>query len=177
MKKHILPFTVLALVACSGDSTDTGEDKVDVEDPAEVLDPDGDGMAEGSVDGVVAAVSFELAEPLPELPFRVAATDDAAMLDVIDALSLVVSSPRSGASVSLSEGKLVAGPPAAAGEWSVELAEDRKSFEVSWYNATVGGLTMKAGQDYDVMYSLGDNCCVKSFGDTVMPFRLDAGPE
>jgi hypothetical protein len=175
MKKHTLLFTILSVAACSGDTTNTGDDKVVVEDPAEVLDPDGDGAAEGSVDGMVAAVSFELAEPLPEIPFRVAATDDAAMLDVIDALSLVVSSPRSGVSVSLAEGTLVAGTPMAAGQWSVELAEDRMSFELSWYNGTTSGLTMKAGEDYDVMYSLGDNCCVDAFGDTAMKFRLDAG--
>lgn len=175
MRKHLLPFTVLAIVACSGDSTPTDDDKVAIEDPAEVLDPDGDGVAEGAVEGDVATMSFELAEPLREISFRVAATEDAAMLDVIDALSLVVSSPRSGASVSLSEGKLVSGRPAAAGEWSVDLADDRMSFEVSWYNATLGGLTMKPGQSYDVMYSLGDNCCLESFGETVMTFRLD-GP-
>ena len=174
MKKNTLLFTVLAVVACSGDSTDTGDDdKVAVEDPAEVLDPDGDGAAEGSVDGEVAAVSFELAEPIPELPFRVSATDDAAMLDIIDALSIVVSSPRSGTSVSLSEGKLVSGMPAAAGEWSVELADDRMSFEISWFNGTIGGLSMQPGQDYDVLYSLGDNCCMDSMPETTMKFRVD----
>jgi hypothetical protein len=173
MKKHTLLFAALAAVACSADSADTGEGKVDVEDPAEVLDPDGDGAAEGSVAGEVAAVSFELAEPLPEIPFRVSATDDAAMLDVIGAFSLVVSSPRSGTSVSLAEGTLVAGAPMGPGEWSVELADDRMSFEVSWFNGTTSGLTMKAGEDYEVLYSLADNCCMASFSDTTVKLRIE----
>jgi hypothetical protein len=174
MKKHTFLFTVLAIAACSEDTPSDNGDKVVIEDPAEVLDPDGDGVSEGSVEGDVAAISFELTEPLPEIPFRVAATEDAAMLDVIDALTLVVSSPRSGVSVSLAEGTLVAGPPAAPGEWSVELADDRMAFELSWYNGTTSGLSMKAGHEYDVLYSLGDNCCMDAFEDTTMKFRVDA---
>lgn len=171
MKTHTLLFTVLAAAACSGDTTnDSGDMKVGVDDPAEVLDPDGDGTAEATVEGQVATVSFELAEPLPEMPFRLSATVDAAMLDVIDALSLVVSSPRSGTSVSLAEGELVEGPPAGPGQWSVELADDRMSFEVSWFNGTAGGLTMKSGESYDVLFSLGDNCCMESFTDHTTKF-------
>jgi hypothetical protein len=173
MKKHTLLFAAIILAACSGDATESGVTKVHVDDPATVLDPDGDGAAQGSVEGHVAAMSLELDEPLPEVDFRIAGTEDGAVMDVADALSLVVSSPRSGISVSLADGELVAGPPAKAGEWSIDLSDDRMVFDVSWFNETSGGLTMKVGQDYDVVYSLGDNCCISSFGDTIMKFTVD----
>ncbi|MBL8943740.1 MAG: hypothetical protein JNK45_11350 [Myxococcales bacterium] len=172
MKKHTLLITAF-LGACSGDTTESGVAKVAVDEPTELLDADGDGAAKGTVDGDVAELTFELGEPLPEIAFRVDGTEDAAVLDVVDALSFVVSSPRSGVTATLEDGELVAGPPDAAGEWSVELADDRMSFTVSWYNETRSGLTMKSGETYDTVFSLDDNCCVAAFPATSMPFTLD----
>ncbi|MBC8067916.1 MAG: hypothetical protein IAG13_06235 [Deltaproteobacteria bacterium] len=173
MTKHTLLLIALFSSACSGDASEATVTKVDVEDPATVLDPDGDGAAQGTVEGEVAAISLELEEPLPEIDFRVDGTDDAAVMDVASALSLTVSSPRSGISVSLGDGELVAGPPSKAGEWSIELSDDRLVFDVSWFNESKGGLTMKTGEEYDLVYSLGDNCCIKSFDDTAMNFTVD----
>ncbi|HWB81575.1 MAG TPA: hypothetical protein VG755_41725 [Nannocystaceae bacterium] len=171
MKKHTLLFAAVCLAACSNDAAESGVAKVDIEDPATVLDPDGDGTAEAEVEGSIATMSFELAEPLPEIPFRVAGTMDGAVMDLVDAFSLVVSSPRSGITVSIAEGELVDGPPKGPGEWSVELSDDRTVLDYSWYNETKGGLTLKSGEEYDVVYSLDDNCCVSSFGDTTMKFK------
>ncbi len=173
MKKYTLLFAAVSIAACSGDATESGGAKVDIEDPATVLDPDGDGAAQGTVEGAVATMSFELAEPLPEIPFRVAGTEDGAVMDVVAALTFVVSSPRSGTSVSLAEGEMVAGEPKKAGEFAVELSDDRMTFDISWYNETKGGLTMKPGQEYDVVYSLDDNCCITSFESTTMKFKID----
>jgi hypothetical protein len=173
MKKHILLFAAVSIAACSNDATESGVAKVDVEDPATVLDPDGDGKAEGAVDGNVATMSFELAEPLPEIPFRIAGTEDGAIMDVVAALTLVVSSPRSGVSANLSDGTMVAGAPKGPGEWSVELSDDRTVFAISWFNETASGLTMKSGEDYDVVYSLDENCCVDAFEDVTMKFFVD----
>jgi hypothetical protein len=161
MTKHTLIFAALVLAACSGDSTESTKGKVAVEDPSTMLDPDGDGEAEAVVEMDVASVAFELDEPLPEIDFRVDGTEDAAVMDVMDALTIVVSSPRSGVSASLADdGEMVAGAPQGPGEWSVELSDDRMTLTFSWFNATASGLTMKSGEPYDVLFSLGKNCCV-----------------
>jgi len=174
MSKYTLLLAALALPACSSDSTESTKGKVEVEDPATVLDPDGDGEAEAIVEMDVASVAFELAEPLPEIDFRIDGTEDAAVMDVISALSLVVSSPRSGVSVSLADdGEMVSGMPSAAGEWSVELSDDRRTLTFSWFNATASGLTMKSGEPYDVLYSLADNCCVAEFDETAITMVVD----
>lgn len=171
MKKHTLLFAAVMMAACSNDAAESGVAKVDIEDPATVLDPDGDGAAEADVQGDVATMSFELAEPLPEIPFRVAGTMDGAVMDMVAAFSLVVSSPRSGVTASIADGELVEGPPSGPGEWSVDISDDRTVLAFSWYNETKGGLTLKTGEEYDVVYSLDDNCCVSSFGDTTMKFK------
>jgi hypothetical protein len=174
MSKHTLLLAAFALAACSGDSTESTKGKVDVDDPATVLDPDGDGEAEAVVEMDVASVAFELAEPLPEIDFRVDGTEDAAVMDVMGALSLVVSSPRSGVSVSLADdGEMVSGMPEAPGEWSVELSDDRKTLTFSWFNATASGLTMKSGEPYDVLWSLGDNCCISEIDETAIKMVVD----
>lgn len=173
MKKPTLLFAAL-IGACSSDTTDSGVAKVDIDDPTEVIDPDGDGASNVAVEGDVASVAFTLGEPLPEISFRKDGTEDAAVMDVVAALSVVVSSPRSGISVSLADdGELVAGPPSGVGEWSVELSDDRTEFTISWFNETRGGLTMKPGEPYDAVYSLDDNCCIDAIPDTTMPVKVD----
>jgi hypothetical protein len=172
MKKHTLLITAF-LGACSGDTTESGVAKVAIDEPTDLLDDDGDGAAKGTVDGDVAELTFELGDPLPEIAFRIDGTEDAAVLDVIDALSLVISSPRSGVTATLDDGELVAWPPDAPGEWSVVLADNRRSFVVGWYNETRSGLTMKSGETYDTVFSLDDNCCVASFPATSLAFTLD----
>jgi len=174
MKKHsiLFAFAFSALLgACSGDTTESGVAKVEVEDPAALLDPDGDGEAEATIEGEVATLTFELGEPLPEVEFRIDGTEDGAVLDIVDALSLVVSSPRSGVSASLADGEFVAERPTGPGEWSVELADDRMSFAVSWFNETRSGLTMKSGESYDVVFSVGTNCCLRAFEDTTIAIK------
>ncbi len=174
MKTPTFLLTALLLGACSGESTESGVAKVDIEDPSTVLDPDGDGEAVAAIEDDVASIEFEIADPLPEISFRIDGTEDAAVLDLVDALSVVVSSPRSGISASLvDDGELVPAPPAGAGEWSIELSDDRTRFTFSWYNETRAGLTMKKGEKYDVVFSLGDNCCVSSVPDTTQRVTAD----
>jgi hypothetical protein len=174
MTKYTLILAALTFAACSGDSTESTNGKIDIEDPDTVLDPDGDGEAEAVVEMDVASVAFELSEPLPEIDFRIDGTEDAAVMDLMDALTIVVSSPRSGVSVSLgADGEMVAGEPKAAGEWSVELSDDRMTLTFSWFNETASGLTMKSGEPYDVLYSLGENCCVSKIPDTTMTMVVD----
>ncbi|MFO0636713.1 MAG: hypothetical protein U0168_28095 [Nannocystaceae bacterium] len=173
MKKFTLAIATLVTVACSEDTTDSGVAKVDVTDPAAMLDPDGDGQASAKVEGDVASMDLELDDPLPELPFRIDGTEDAAVLDVVAALEIVVSSPDSGTSVSLtSDGTMVPSPPSGPGEWSVELSDDRRKLTFTFYNETREGLTLKVGKAYDVVYSLGENCCVGEVPATSTTFKL-----
>lgn len=168
MKKTTLAIAALCTFACSGDTTESGVAKVDVEDPATVLDPDGDGQADAVVTDDVASMTFTLTDPLPDLGYRSDGSMDEALLDVLDSFDLVVSSPRTGVTASLTaDGTLVPPDPSGPGEWSVDISDDRKEFTVSWYNETRSGLHMTAGETYDMTWSLGDNCCINRVGDTV----------
>ena len=185
MRRHIaLSFLSAALFigGCGDDITPSGSDKVDSDEQEMTLDPDGDGVAEGQEAGELAAMSFELSEPLPEIAEAEQgdgvhrsfdATRDIAMEDIADALDVSVSSPRTGVSVSLTaDGMLVPAPPSGPGEWSVTLDDSRTEFEIQWFNASGGGSQIQPGQRYDVVYSLGSNCCMEAISDTSIEFYL-----
>ena len=189
MKKSSAILMATLLAACGGDSTSSSSGKVGSNPQQQQmnLDPDGDGTAQGDIKGNEAVISFSFDQPLPVLAgdqvgqneiFRSSdGSEDAAVLDIVSALDIVVSSPRSGVSVSLmSDGMLVAAPPSAPGEWSILLDDDRMGMELEWYNETTTGLSLKAGESYSVMYSLGDNCCVDSIEPTSMKFELTPSP-
>lgn len=185
MRRHIaLSFlsTALFIGGCGDDITPSGSEKVDSDEQEMTLDPDGDGVAEGQEQGELAAMSFELSDPLPEISAAEQgdgvhrsfdATNDVALEDVADALDVTVSSPRTGVSVSLTaDGMLVPAPPSAAGEWSVTLDDSRRVFKIQWYNESGGVSKISPGQRYDVIYSLGSNCCLESMADTSIEFYL-----
>jgi hypothetical protein len=58
------------------------------------------------------------------------------------------------------------------GEWSVTLDDSRTAIDVQWYNGAGGSLTLKEGFAYDVVYSLGTNCCIEAVEATSMRFML-----
>jgi hypothetical protein len=184
-RQTLLSIFSVALLAmgCGDDTTSSGSDKVDSDEQEMTLDPDGDGVAEGQQAGDLASMSFELSEPLPEIAGSQVgdgvhrafdATEDAALADVTDALDLTVSSPRSGVSLSLTaDGTLVPAPPSGPGEWSVTLSDDRMDFTIEWYNETTSGARIEPGRSYDVVYSVGSNCCVARVTDQTLEFSLD----
>lgn len=185
MKRHtVLSFFTAALLVggCGDDFTNSGSNKVDSDEQEMTLDPDGDGVAEGQEQGELASMDFELGEPLPEIsgaePGEDAhrafdATQDLALESIAESLDVSVSSPRSGVSVSLTaDGMLVPAPPSAPGEWSVTLSDDRRDISLQWYNEVGGGARIEAGQSYDVVYSLGSNCCLASVSETAIEFTL-----
>lgn len=185
----LLLFSAALMLPCGcGDEITEAStpDKTEVdEDAREVaLDPDGDGVAEGSLNNSRASMTFELDDPLPELEeaavsdvddFRkFDATRDEALGDVADALDIVVSSPRSGITVSLmNDGTLVPSPPTGPGQWSVTMEDNRREFTIEWFNETASGLSLQTGQTYDVLYSLGDNCCVGEVPSTAIEFVVE----
>lgn len=185
MKRPILLsfFSAALLVGgCGDDTTTSGPDKVDADDQEMTLDPDGDGVAEGQDLGDRAAMSFTLSEPLPEIAGAdqgdgvhrsFDATEDFALQDVVEALDMTVSSPRTGTSFSITgDGMLVASPPTGPGEWSVTLSDDRLDFTIEWYNETASGARIEPGQSYDVIYSVGSNCCVAAVSEQALEFSL-----
>ncbi len=175
--------TASLALACGDDITEGGIDKVDADEQEMTLDPDGDGVAEGEAEGSLGSMTFELSSPLPEISgstrdddvgFRsFDATFDAAMGDIADNLDITVSSPRTGVAVSLTaDGTLVPAPPSGPGEWSVTLDDSRTEFSIEWYNEVSGGARIAPGQRYDVVYSLGANCCMERIDDTAIEFYL-----
>lgn len=172
MKKSTLLVTAALVGACSTDSTESGVAKVEVADPQDVLDPDGDGEVQATVEEDVASISFDLAEPLPEISGPRSSSDDPAMLDVVGALFVTVSSPRSLTSVNLDDGIFVGETPDEPGEWTATLSDDRRIIDLSWYNETPSGLKITKGEPYDVVFELGENCCVDEVPPTTMPFKM-----
>ena len=185
MRRHIaLSFLSAAILAggCGDDFSSSGSSKVDPEEQEMTLDPDGDGVAEAQGAGELASMSFALSDPLPEIAGAEAqdgvfrsfdATDDFALGSIAEALEVQVSSPRTGVSVSLTaDGMLVPAPPSAPGEWSVTLSDDRMNVSLQWYNEVGSGARITPGQTYDVIYSLGDNCCVSSVSEQALQFQL-----
>ncbi len=184
MRRHItLSFLSAALFigGCGDDITPSGS-KVDSDEQEMTLDPDGDGVAEGQEAGELAAMSFELSEPLPEIAEAdqgdgvhrsFDATSDFALETIAEAIEVNVASPRTGVSLSLTaDGMLVPAPPSASGEWSLTLSDDRTRVSLQWYNQAKGGTRIYAGQSYQVVYSLGANCCLESVGETAIEFTL-----
>lgn len=186
MKKFTLCTIALALAAipgCGGESTSPEKIAVTEMERDMIIDPDGDGVAEGTVSETQASISFELEDPLPTLDeaavhpgqkFRAfEGATDAALRNVFAALEIVVSNPLSGVSVSLmNEGMLVESPPSAPGEWSALLSDDRRVLVFSWYNGTTSGLQLRTGLTYDILFSLGNNCCISSIPATSKQFVL-----
>lgn len=171
MKKSILLVTAALVGACSTDSTESGVAKVEVADPADVLDPDGDGEAQAVVEDDVATMSFELGEPLPKIAGP-RSSDDPAMLDVVGSIFVTVSSPRSGTSVSLEDGIFVGETPDEPGEWTATLSDDRMIIDLAWFNGTPSGLKITPGEPYDVVFELTENCCVDEVAPTTTTFRM-----
>lgn len=186
MRRHTaLSFLSAALLigGCGDDYTSSGSDKVDADEQDMTLDPDGDGIAEGQEAGDLAAMSFELRDPLPEISGsklddgtshrEFDASEDFALETIAEALEVEVSSPRSGVSVSLTrDGMLVPAPPSGPGEWSVTLSDDRLGITLQWYNEVGNAGRIDRGASYDVVYSLGDNCCLESVSETAIEFML-----
>lgn len=171
MKKSTLLVAAALVGACSTDSTEAGVAKVEVADPQDVLDPDGDGHVQATVEEEVAVMALELAEPLPEISGP-RSSDDPALLDIVDAMFVTVSSPRSLASVSLEDGIYVAETPDEPGEWTATLTDDRMTIHLHWFNETPNGLKMTAGESYDVVFELGDNCCIAEVPPTTTKFKM-----
>lgn len=104
-----------------------------------------------NIKGNTGTIIVPFSEPIPEV-------DDEMFEDEMSgAVALIVSSPRSGATVDLMAGALVSGEPAAPGEFTWDVNEARDEVLMSFYNEAPGGLTLKAGREYEVQLSISTN--------------------
>lgn len=110
-----------------------------------------EGTVQVSVQGAIGTVSVPFKTPVPDVP-------ESDLEDELDgAVSLVVSSPRSGASADLAAGTMVEGDPSKPGEFSWKLNSGRTQATLTFFNESNGGLTLDNGSTYSAMFSLSTN--------------------
>lgn len=128
--------------------------------------------AKGQIDrsmitaGMFATVSDGVGEVL--LPFQVAVPpvqgdsggDDELEAEVAPAVTLVVSSMTTGATADLTSGTIVDSNPAAPGEWTWDLDDDRDLATMTFFTTAPGGLTLKPDVEYDAMLSVAPNAYI-----------------
>lgn len=109
------------------------------------------GTVQVSVQGATGSVAVPFKTPVPDVP-------DSDLQDELDgAVSLVVASPRSGASADLASGTMVDGDPSKPGEFSWKLNSARNQATLTFFNESSGGLTLDNGSSYTAMFSLSTN--------------------
>ncbi len=110
-----------------------------------------EGTVQVSVQGAIGTVSVPFKTTVPDVP-------ESDLEDELDgAVSLVVASPRSGASADLASGKMVEGDPSAPGEFSWKLNSGRTQATLTFFNESNSGLTLDNGSVYTAMFSLSTN--------------------
>lgn len=108
------------------------------------------------IDGDLGRVDLPFEQPVPQV-------DDAELeAEMEQAVSLFIASEISGAAADLAAGSLVAGDPAASGEFSWQLNEDRDLATLTFFNRSPGGLTFTPGRPYRAQLSVTRNRYVSS---------------
>ncbi len=144
-------FGAALLVAGCGDDTPAEVQKAEVDTSA--LQAGTDVVLSGNT----GTVDVPLKSPIPA-----SASESDLESDLEGAVALVVSSVETGASADLAAGTLVSSNPAAPGEYTWSMNEERDTITLEFYNQTPGGLTLKAGRDYDVQFAVTPNSYVMS---------------
>lgn len=112
---------------------------------------------EALADGVIVSLEGNIGQV--EVPFETAMPDveDIEIQDALDSrVSLVVVNPDTGASADLTDGVLVE-TPAGPGEYAWEIAEDRMSALIVFYNETPSGMNLTVGETYSAQLSIATN--------------------
>jgi len=108
--------------------------------------------------GATVTLSGELGEV--ELLFLVPipnhGDDDDLQAELASAVSFIVTSNESGATAELSSEMIVESTPAASGEWSWELDDDRNVATITFFNGA-GGPTLDPSDTYEAALSIATN--------------------
>ena len=104
-----------------------------------------------SLAGAQGTVTVPFSEPVPD-------ADDSDFEDEMSgAVSLLVTSNASGASADLMAGTIASGSPMAPGEYTWDLNGARDSAQMTFFNETPGGLTLKVGNQYTAQLAVTTN--------------------
>ena len=152
--------SMVATIGCNGDDVDLGDKAI----------IDADRLEEGwtvQLSGATGRVEVPFLEPLPG-----SEDDDEDIQRELDgAVELVVQSKATGTTADLRSGELVDGTPNDAGEYSWSLNDDRDVAELTFYNETPGGYTLKSTSEYEAQLSVSSNDYVEGL-DTIT-FDID----
>lgn len=113
---------------------------------------------EVALDGSIGTVSVPFSTPAPDVPQ--ADFED----ELADAAALRVVSSQSGAAAMLMTGESIDDGPAAVGEFSWAVNDERDAAVFTFYNEMTGGMRLRAGDAYTAQFSIATNDYVKSIG-------------
>ena len=164
-----LSFGSLALVGCTDDTPAMGIAKGEI---------DRDALESGVTVSVastqVGSVAVPFLTPVPVPGSDTDGGDDALEDELSDAVSFVVMSNASGTNANLTSGVIVDGTPTGAGQWRWQLNDGRDQADITFYNATVNGLTLKAGNAYTATLSITTNDYIQSEPSFTFPVTVIA---
>lgn len=144
-----------------------------------------DGLRKGRIDrptleaGVTVTVADDLGIVLVPflvpVPFPLAGDtggEEDMEAELGDAVSLVATSPNTGASADLMLGAVVEALPQAPGEWAWELDDARLEATLTFFNATTSGLSLTAGIVYDAALTIATNTYIEEEGSFSFPVMV-----
>jgi hypothetical protein len=121
------------------------------------------------VSGQTGSVAVPFVEPVPDV------ADEDLQDELQGAVSLGVVSNVSGAATDLAAGTLVDGTPAAPGQWSWQLNDDRDEATLTFFNQTPSGLTLTVGNPYSATLSLSTNDYIERLSAFTMQVTVSGG--
>lgn len=122
----------------------------------------------------VGAVAVPFLTPVPTPGGDTGGGGDDLEDELSDAVTFVVMSDASGTNANLTSGIIVDGTPSGAGQWRWQLNDDRDRADITFYNATVNGLTLQAGNAYTATLSITTNDYVASEPSFTFPVTVIA---
>lgn len=122
----------------------------------------------------VGSVAVPFITPVPNPGGDTGGGGDELEDELSDAVSFVVMSNASGTNANLTSGIIVDGTPAGAGQWRWQLNDDRDRADITFYNATVNGLTLSPGNAYTATLSITTNEYVASEPSFTFPVTVIA---
>lgn len=163
-----LAVLALGLVGCADDTPAMGLRKGEID--RDLLE---DGVSVTVASNQIGAVSVPFITPVPT-PGGDTGGGGELEDELSDAVTFVVMSDASGTNVNLTSGTIVDQTPSGAGQWRWELNGDRDRADITFFNATVNGLTLKVGNSYTATLSITTNEYIASEPSFTFPVTVVA---
>jgi hypothetical protein len=166
----LLSLGSVAVVGCADDTPAMGVRKGEID--RDMLES---GVTVSVASTQVGSVAVPFITPVPMPGGDTGGSGDDDLEDELsDAVTFVVMSNASGTNANLTSGIIVDGTPSGAGQWRWELNGDRDQADITFYNATVNGLTLKAGNAYTATLSITTNEYIASEPSFTFPVSVIA---